>query len=94
MKIIRYDHFRDGGTLVIETDEGTFYVDHKIGDSPTKGKMVDAYPDGKRECKEVDDKKQIEIYRELFRNLHNRLSDIGTISQHGINVTYTLTTKK
>lgn len=51
MNILRYDHFRDGGTLVIETDEGTFYVD--------------------------------QVYKSLFRFLHNRISEIQALSRYG-----------
>lgn len=91
MNILRYDHFRDGGTLVIETDEGTFYVDHRIGDHPTKGKMLDSYPYHNDSCKEVDDQLQIEVYRSLFRFLHNRINHIGMISRHGSVNNYTLT---
>lgn len=82
MNVIRYDHFRDGGTLVIETDEGTFYVDHRIGDHPTKGKMFDKYPLSDSH-EQVGDMTQIEVYKSLFRFLHNRISEIQTLSRYG-----------
>ena len=44
MKIISYDNFLDGGTLKLETDKGTYFVDGRIG-TKTQDEIYDAYPD-------------------------------------------------
>jgi len=36
MKVIKTDFYLDGGSFVVETDEGTFYQDNAIG-SKNKG---------------------------------------------------------
>ena len=43
MKIIKTDIYKDGGTILLETDEGNYSIDYRIG-SETKGKIYKDYP--------------------------------------------------
>ena len=44
MKILSYDNYLDGGTLMLKTDKGTYYVDSRIG-TKTQDEIYDKYPD-------------------------------------------------
>lgn len=44
MKINNIGACLDGGTVKVETNEGTFYIDRRIG-TETKGNVYDDYPD-------------------------------------------------
>ena len=47
MKINKLDTYRDGGTIKVETNEGTFYIDRRLnpkGDIDTIGEVFDDYP--------------------------------------------------
>ena len=43
MRIIEVNSYRDGGTVQIDTDEGVFCFDGRIGSS-TKGRLYNGYP--------------------------------------------------
>ena len=43
MTINNIDVYRDGGTVKVETNEGTFYVDRRIG-TETKANVYNDYP--------------------------------------------------
>lgn len=43
-EITRVAKYRDGGTILIETDQGVYCFDYRI-DSETKGKLYKGYPD-------------------------------------------------
>lgn len=43
MKIIKTDIYKDGGTILLETDEGNYSIDYRIG-SETEGKIYKDYP--------------------------------------------------
>lgn len=43
MEIKRFDTYRDGGTIKIETNRGTFCFDNRIS-SNTKGRLYEGYP--------------------------------------------------
>ncbi len=44
MKHIKHSSYLDGGTMVIVTDEGTFYIDRRLSTS-TPGLVTTVYPD-------------------------------------------------
>jgi hypothetical protein len=47
MKITKLDIYKDGGTIKVETNEGTFYIDRRLnnkGDIDTIGEVFDDYP--------------------------------------------------
>lgn len=44
MRLIRINGCLDGGTIILETDEGTFYIDRRI-DTKTPDQLYDEYPD-------------------------------------------------
>jgi len=43
MKIIKTDIYLDGGTILLETDEGNYSIDYRVG-YETKGKIYKDYP--------------------------------------------------
>jgi len=43
MKITKFDAYKDGGTIEIRTDEGDFFIDHRLG-TTTDGEFFDQYP--------------------------------------------------
>lgn len=43
MRIIKFNVYRDGGTIEIPTDEGIFCFDYRLGTS-TKGRLYRGYP--------------------------------------------------
>ena len=43
MEIKKFEMYRDGGTIELETDKGIFCFDERIG-SNTKGRIYDGYP--------------------------------------------------
>jgi hypothetical protein len=43
MHIIKFEMYRDGGTIEITTDKGVFCFDERI-QSETKGRLFDGYP--------------------------------------------------
>jgi len=47
MKIISYDSYLDGGTIKLETDKGTYYIDGRIDTmrSEKPNEIYDKYPD-------------------------------------------------
>lgn len=47
MTVKRVDIYKDGGTFLVETDEGTFYIDRRIGNplNPHKGFVFNGYPE-------------------------------------------------
>ncbi len=45
--LLRHDGFLDGGTLELETDEGVFYVNRRLG-SATREKVFASYPENDR----------------------------------------------
>jgi len=46
MKILSHDAYLDGGTIKLETNIGTYYVDNRI-DTDTPNEVYDRYPDDK-----------------------------------------------
>jgi hypothetical protein len=44
MRLIKINGYLDGGTIILETDEGTFYIDRRIG-TKTPEQLYDKYPD-------------------------------------------------
>ena len=42
MRINKLDTYKDGGTIKVDTDEGIFYIDRRMGD--TDGLVYDDYP--------------------------------------------------
>lgn len=54
MKFISWDQYKDGGTVVIETNEGKFYIDHSIGAGSIKGGKV-TFPLAGRLTRELGD---------------------------------------
>jgi hypothetical protein len=51
MKVDFLSYYKDGGTVGINTDEGTYYMDYRIS-SETQGKLLDGKPKEKN-SKEV-----------------------------------------
>lgn len=45
MKLLDYNVYLDGGTVLIATNEGTYFYDNRIW-STTKGKLYNGYPKG------------------------------------------------
>lgn len=43
MEIKKFEMYRDGGTIELDTDNGIFCFDERIG-SNTKGRLYDGYP--------------------------------------------------
>lgn len=43
MKVNNYKKYLDGGTIEIDTDEGVYCLDYRIG-SNTKGRLFRGYP--------------------------------------------------
>lgn len=43
MEINKFETYRDGGTISLGTDKGTFCFDGRIG-SDTKGRLYEGYP--------------------------------------------------
>jgi len=50
MIVKRIDIYKDGGTFIVETDAGNFYIDRRIGNpiNPTKGFVFNGYPEQER----------------------------------------------
>lgn len=69
MKIKRFDTYKDGGTIVIKTEIGDFYIDHRIR-TTTPGQFYDGYPS--------DTKEPIELSKEVKNELANGLSNFST----------------
>lgn len=44
MKLIKKNHYRDGGTIGLETDQGLFCIDKRIG-TITKNEIYKGYPE-------------------------------------------------
>ncbi len=45
MKILKFEHYRDGGTIEIITDIGTYCFDGRLSKSNlTRGKLFNGYP--------------------------------------------------
>lgn len=54
MKVIRTNFYLDGGSFVVETDEGTFYQDNAL-DSKNKGAWYKAnFKQGNKESQIID----------------------------------------
>jgi len=47
MIVKRIDIYKDGGTFIVETDVGNFYIDHRIGNpiNHSKGFVFNGYPE-------------------------------------------------
>jgi len=45
MKVLDYNVYKDGGTVVITTNEGVYSYDNRIH-STTRGKLYEGYPKG------------------------------------------------
>jgi hypothetical protein len=67
MKIIKFERYRDGGTIEITTDEGIFCFDERIR-SLTKGRLYEGYP-------KEDNSNLIENSEELEAELLDLLKD-------------------
>ena len=60
MNIVEISTYRDGGTIEITTDRGTFCIDRRIG-SKTQGKLFFGYP---------SDSNLIENYSDLLQQMN------------------------
>lgn len=67
MKILKIDTYRDGGTIEIITERGTFCIDRRIG-SKTLGKLFFGYP---------SDSNMIENYSDLLSQLKQSLEKVN-----------------
>lgn len=70
LQIETTDTFRDGGTLMIKTNQGTYFVDGQGG--PTNGMLFSTYPDG---ADPIEKEEARGIKKKLISSLKNR-SDI------------------
>jgi hypothetical protein len=68
MNIQHITAYLDGGTIVIQTNEGNFFIDKRIG-TETPNALYNGYP-GSSEAKIITD---INIKRELIRELECQL---------------------
>jgi hypothetical protein len=71
MFVKRLDYYKDGGTAVIETDQGNFYWDKKIGSS-TNDHLFDAYP-GDDDAKEVV---KVSVIKEIVKGIREYSSNM------------------
>ena len=73
MKVLDYNVYLDGGTVLITTNEGTYSYDNRIS-STTKGKLYEGYPKGNDSNIIVDsieiEKKILEALKEYKNNLY------------------------
>jgi len=58
MIIEKFNMYKDGGTIEVTTDKGTFCFDNRIG-SETKGKLYNDYPK-KDNSNLINDSKELE----------------------------------
>ena len=70
MKISNINFYKDGGTVVIVTDEGDFYVDRRVG-TTTENKVFDSYPDTGNEVPLFI----ISDLKKALENLHRKLCE-------------------
>lgn len=68
MKIENIMTYRDGGTIEIITDRGTFCIDRRLG-SQTKGRLFFGYP---------SDKNIVENYSDLLEQIKRSLEETDT----------------
>lgn len=76
MKIEKIDIYRDGGTVSIQTDIGTYYIDNRAPDrdrNPTKGMLFIGYP-GKSDPLPLSEAK------ELKKKFKSALKEFGVQS--------------
>lgn len=73
MKIQKIEEYRDGGTIEIKTDKGTFCFDKRIG-SNTVGKLYDGFPKKDNsnliensECLEIELIEILKSYKTIYR---------------------------
>ena len=70
MKILRSDMYLDGGTILIETDEGDYSIDYRIHTN-TEGKVYRGYP-------EDDNSNLIENQKEIIKKLKEACNEPST----------------
>jgi hypothetical protein len=81
MIVKRTSWYKDGGTAKIETDNGTFYLDYRLG-STTKGKLFDAYPGSKDPTTDEED-----AFEVVKASIRKRIADaIREYSSHECNI--------
>lgn len=76
MPIKKFNVYRDGGTMEIITDEGTFCFDGRI-ESSTKGRLYNGYP---KDNNSNLIKNSEELEKKLIDNLKNYKDDFNQIS--------------
>ena len=74
MIVNRLDFYRDGGTAIIETDEGNFYLDKRI--RICTNKLYDAYPNY-AEAKEVT---KVSVRKKVANAVRDYKGTVGKIT--------------
>jgi hypothetical protein len=76
MKILDIDEYKDGGTILIVTDEGDYCIDRRLG-SKTKGSLFCGYPE--------NDNSNIDQHQNEIKNIILNAINNYTIKENSFN---------